>query len=38
MLLKHFSSFRVHVIPLNMPEDVKDTWWADTMVVIKAIK
>ena len=38
MLLKHFSSFTVHVIPLRMPVDVKDTWWADSMVVIKAIK
>ena len=38
MLLKHFSSFTVHVIPLKMPSDVKDTWWADSMVIIKAIK
>ena len=38
LLLKYFSSFTIHVIPLKMPKDVKDTWWADSMVVIKAIK
>lgn len=38
LLLKYFSSFNVSVVPLKMPDDVKDTWWADSMVVIKAIK
>lgn len=38
LLLKHFSSFNVSVVPLKMPADVKDTWWADSMVVIEAIK
>ncbi|WP_299102871.1 class I SAM-dependent methyltransferase [uncultured Winogradskyella sp.] len=38
MLLKYFSSFSVHIIPLDMPTDVKDTWWADSMVIIKAVK
>ena len=38
LLLKHFSSFNVSVVPLKMPIDVKDTWWADSMVVIEAIK
>lgn len=37
-LLKCFSSFVVHTIPLIIPEDVRDTWWADTMVIVKAIK
>ncbi len=37
-LLKHFSSFSVQIVPLEMPEDVIDTWWADTIVVVKAIK
>ena len=38
LLLKHFSSFSVHVVTLNMPEDVKDIWWANSIVVVKAIK
>ncbi len=37
-LLSHFSSFSVHIVPLKMPEDVKDTWWADSIAVIKAVK
>lgn len=37
-LLSHFSSFAVSVVPLKLPQDVIDTWWADTIVVIKAIK
>ncbi|NAS30804.1 methyltransferase [Flavobacteriaceae bacterium R38] len=37
-LLSHFSSFSVQIVPLDMPEDVKDTWWADTIAVIKAVK
>jgi len=37
-LLNHFSSFTVKTISLKMPEDVKDTWWANSIVVIKAIK
>lgn len=38
LLLKHFSSFTVTMVKLEMPEDVKDTWWADSIAVIKAIK
>lgn len=38
LLLKHFSSFNLQVIPLNMPENVKDIWWANSIVVVKAIK
>ncbi|WP_418603969.1 hypothetical protein [Hwangdonia sp.] len=38
LLLNHFSSFTIKVIPLEIPEDVHDTWWANTIVVIKAIK
>ncbi len=38
LLLNHFSSFSVQKINLNMPEDVKDLWWANSMVVVKAIK
>lgn len=38
LLLKHFSSFRIQTIQLDMPEDVVDLWWANSMVVVKAIK
>ena len=38
LLLRHFSSFSAKVIPLEMPNDVKDTWWANSILVIKAIK
>ena len=38
LLLKHFSSFSIKVLHLEMPKDVLDTWWANTIVVIKAIK
>ncbi|WP_203257042.1 methyltransferase domain-containing protein [Hyunsoonleella ulvae] len=38
LLLKFFSSFSIKVIPLAMPVDVIDTWWADSIVVIKAVK
>lgn len=38
LLLRHFSSFAVEVLPLDMPDDVIDTWWADSIVIIKAIK
>lgn len=38
VLLKHFSSFTVQLVALKMPVDVKDTWWADTIAVVKAIK
>lgn len=35
-LLKHFSSFSVRVVDLEMPSDVKDTWWADSMAIVTA--
>ena len=38
LLLTYFSSFSIKVIPLDLPHDVIDTWWANSIVVIKAIK
>ncbi|SDL27651.1 class I SAM-dependent methyltransferase [Kriegella aquimaris] len=38
ILLQHFSSFSVQIVPLKMPDDVTDTWWADSIAVVKAIK
>ncbi|MEZ4423530.1 MAG: class I SAM-dependent methyltransferase [Gemmatimonadota bacterium] len=34
-LFEHFTSFRVHVVPLQMPPDVQDAWWAPSMAVIE---
>ena len=38
LILKHFSSFSIEMVKLDVPGDVKDTWWANSMVVIKAVK
>ena len=39
LLLDHFSEVTLRVLkPLSLPRDVKDAWWADSMVVVKAIK
>jgi amino acid adenylation domain-containing protein len=38
LLLKYFSSLQVSVQPLRLPQDCKDLWWSDSMVVVKAIK
>ncbi len=38
LLFNHFSSFNLSIQPLKMPEDVIDTWWADSIAIVKAIK
>lgn len=38
ILLQHFSSFSVEIVHLEMPDDVTDAWWADRIVVVKAVK
>lgn len=38
LLFEHFHSFRLQVVPLELPEDVKDAWWADAMTVIEVVK
>ncbi|GAB5491265.1 MAG: hypothetical protein Phog2KO_14800 [Phototrophicaceae bacterium] len=38
LIFKHFSSFSLRVIPLSVPEDVKDTWWINQMAVVRAVK
>jgi guanidinoacetate N-methyltransferase len=39
LVFKYFRSFTLsQVSPLNLPENLKDAWWADSMVVIKAVK
>lgn len=39
LLLEFFSSFALKVVkPLNLPEDVRDAWWSNSMTVVKAVK
>ena len=38
LLFAHFSSVRMQRVPLTLPADVRDAWWADSMVVIEAVK
>ena len=38
LLFEHFSSFRLQRVALTLPPDVRDAWWADSMVVIEAVK
>jgi guanidinoacetate N-methyltransferase len=38
LLLKHFSAFGVRIVPLKLAPDVRDTWYIDQMVVVRAIK
>jgi guanidinoacetate N-methyltransferase len=38
-LFRFFSSFEARVVgPLHLPATIRDQWWADSMVVIKAVK
>ena len=38
-LLRHFSAIELSVVNnLAIPDDVKDQWWSDSMVVVKAVK
>lgn len=38
LLFEHFSSITTRVIPVNVPDDTADAWWAKTMVIVKAVK
>ena len=38
-LLRHFRSLEIQVVDgLELPQQVRDAWWADSMVVVKAVK
>ncbi|MBT8103724.1 MAG: class I SAM-dependent methyltransferase [Gammaproteobacteria bacterium] len=37
-LSRHFSRTLTTVIPLPIPANVVDTWWADTMIAVQAFK
>lgn len=39
LLLRHFRSISLQVVgELHLPEQVHDAWWADSMVVVQAVK
>lgn len=39
LLFKHFQSVELSIVDsLDLPDDVKDAWWADSMVIVKAVK
>ncbi|MCA9891907.1 MAG: class I SAM-dependent methyltransferase [Anaerolineae bacterium] len=38
LIFKHFSSFALRIVKLNVPDDVRDTWWSDQMAVVRAVK
>ena len=37
-LLNHFSAYLVKIVPLQVPDNVTDTWWANSMAVVSAIR
>ncbi len=38
LIFQHFRTYQLSIVALDLPEDVRDSWWADTMAVIKAVK
>jgi guanidinoacetate N-methyltransferase len=39
LIWQYFDSFTLSLVEsLDLPEDVTDTWWANSMVLIKAVK
>jgi guanidinoacetate N-methyltransferase len=38
LVLRYFKSFELSRVALVPPADIRDTWWADSMIVIKATK
>ena len=38
LLFQHFHSFELSRVALRVPADVRDTWWADSMIVVKAVR
>ncbi len=37
-LFRHFRSIALERLPLLLPPDVRDTWWADSMMIVKAVR
>ena len=38
LLFNYFTKIELEVVEFEIPENVKDAWWSNSMVVIKAIK
>ena len=38
LIFQYFSTMTLSVEPLFIPAETKDAWWADSMVIIKAVK
>jgi guanidinoacetate N-methyltransferase len=38
LLFEHFRSIQVQRVKLDLPADVRDAWWADSMIVVEAVK
>lgn len=38
LVFQYFRNFTLSKVPLSLPDNVMDAWWADSMVVIKAVK
>jgi guanidinoacetate N-methyltransferase len=38
LLFEHFREVRMRIVPLSLPADLKDAWWADSMVAIEAVR
>ena len=38
LIFKYFSSFSLQLLDLDLPDDIKDTWWARKIAVVKAVK
>jgi guanidinoacetate N-methyltransferase len=38
LLFNYFTNIELEVVHFEIPTDVKDAWWSNSMVVIKAIK
>ena len=37
-LFEHFRSIEMEVVPVTVPIDTHDTWWAKSMVVVRATR
>jgi len=38
LLFQYFSDVTLRPVSLALPPDVKDAWWADSMVVVTAVR
>lgn len=38
LLFAHFREVRLQRVALTLPPDVRDAWWADSMIVVEAVK